>query len=120
MQATIDAQLVVADVDGIPVSWRLGCICDALEQNDEVPDFEVPAAKEWLEIAGKRIFEESDGETTGYLRERDLWKHEGGARKQRWNLWKERLQSMVESQELATETRESANKALEAIQAVAE
>ena len=42
--------------------------------------------------------------------------HESRDRK----FWKERLQSMVESQELATETRESANKAVEAIQAVAE
>ena len=30
-QATIDAQLVAANVDGIPILWGLGCICDALD-----------------------------------------------------------------------------------------
>ena len=118
-QAIIDAQLVVANVDGIPISWGLGCICDALEQRDAVPDFEVPAAKEWHEVAGERIFEESDGETDGYLRVRELWKHEGGGREQRWSFWKGLLHSMAESQELALETREAAKKAVQAMQAVA-
>ena len=117
-QATIDAQLVVADISGVSILWGLGCMCDALERSDAVPDFEVPAAKEWLETAGDRIFEESDGATTGYLRERDLWKQEGTGRKQRWNFWKGRLQSMAESEELALETREAAKKAVEAMNAV--
>lgn len=118
-QATIDAQLVVAHVSGIPVLWGLGCICDALERNTAVPDFEVPATKEWLEIAGDRIFERSDGEMTGYLRERDLWKRTGEGRKERWGFWKERLQSMAESKELFLETREAARKAVAAMKAVA-
>ena len=84
-----------------------------------VPDFEVPAAKEWLEIAGDRIFEASDGDTTGYLWERELWKPQRGRSKQRWCFWKRRLQSMAESEELGLETREAAKKAVEAMNAVA-
>lgn len=119
-QATIDAQLVVAGVSGIYVSWGLGCMCDALERSDAVLDFEVPAAKEWLEIAGDRIFEGSDGEVNEYLRERDLWKQQEAGRKQRWDFWKGRLQSMVDSEKLALETREAAKKAVEAMEAVAQ
>ncbi|CAF9925895.1 MAG: hypothetical protein ALECFALPRED_003246 [Alectoria fallacina] len=118
-QASIDAQLVVAAVSGISISWGLGCICDALERSDAVPDFEVPAAKEWLENTSDRIFEESDREMTGYLRERDLWRQEEGGRKQRWDFWKGRLQSMAESEELGLETRQAAKKAVEAMKAVA-
>ena len=93
------------------------CICDALERADAVPDFEVPATKEWLEVAGDRVFEESDGEMTKCLRERDLWKQEEG-RKQRWSFWKRRLQSMGESEVLTLETRDAANKAVQAMEAV--
>lgn len=118
-QATIEAQLVVADVSGISILWGLGCVCDALERNDAVPDFEVPAVKQWLEIAGDRILEASDGEVTGYLRERDLWKHGEGGGKQRWKFWKGRLQSMAESKELGLDTRQAAVEAVEAMKAVA-
>ncbi|MCJ1375950.1 hypothetical protein MMC20_007188 [Loxospora ochrophaea] len=115
--ATIGAQLVVADINGISLLWGMECICDALERADAVPDFEVPATKEWLEVAGDRVFEESDGEMTKCLRERDLWKQEEG-RKQRWSFWKRRLQSMGESEVLTLETRDAANKAVQAMEAV--
>ena len=119
-EAPIEAQLVVADISGISISYGLGCMCDALERSDAVLDFEVPATKEWLEIAVDRIFEGSDGVRAGYLRERDLWKYtEGEGRKERWNFWKRRLQSMAEIEELTPETREAAKKAIEAMQAVA-
>ena len=120
-QATVEAQLVVADLSGMSISCGLGCICDALERSDAVPDFEVPAAKEWLELASDRIFAESDGPVEGFLRERDLWKHkhlEGQGRKQRWHFWKQRLHLMAESEELTLEIRDAARKAVEAMDAV--
>ena len=119
--ATIEAQLVVANLSGMSISRGLGCICDALERSDAVPDFEVPAAREWLQFAGDRISAESDAEAEGVLRERDLWKYvEGQGRKQRWQFWKQRLNSMAESKELALEIREAAKKAVEAMDAVGE
>ena len=118
-QATIEAQLVVANLNGMSISSGLGCICDALERRDTVPDFEVPAAKEWLQFAGDRIFADSDAKVEGFLRERDLWKNsEGQGRKQRWHFWKQRLNSMAESKELTLEVREAAKKAVEAMDAV--
>lgn len=119
-EATIQAQLVVADISGISISYGLGCICDALERSDAVPDFEVPAAKEWLEIAGDRIYAGSDGDVAEYLRTRDLWNPEGKGPKERWDFWKGRLQSMAESGELKWETREAAKKAVTAMDAVTE
>ena len=118
-EATVSAQLVVADIGGLSTLLGLGCICDALERSDAVPDFEVPAAKEWLEIAGKRIFEASDGGMSEYLRERDLWKPEGEGQKQRWAFWRRRLQSMAESKDLALETREAAREAVGSMENVA-
>ena len=118
-QATIDAKLVVANISGVSISWGLECLCDTLERSDAVLDFEVPAANEWLEIAGDRIFEASDGERIGSLRERELWKPEGEGSKQRWCMWKRRLQSMADNEEHGLETREAAKKAIEAMNAVA-
>ena len=117
-QATIEAQLLIAGISGVCIFWGLDCVCDALERADAVPEFEVPPTKEWLEIAGNRILEESDGEVTGHLEERDLWKQDKGL-KPRWDFWKQRLQSMAESKELTLETKNAAKKAVEAMEAVA-
>ena len=118
-EITIDTQLVVADISGVSLSWGLGCICDALERSDAVSDFEVPATSIWLETAGDKIFKASDDEVTEYLRERDLWKQGGEERKQRWNFWMGRLQSMAESEALSLETREAVKKAVGAMKTVA-
>ena len=117
-QATIEAHLLIAGISGVSTSWGLDCVCDALERADAVPEFEVPATEEWLEIAGDRILEKSDGEMTWCLRERDLWKQNEGL-KPRWNSWKHRLQLMAESKEITLETRNAAKKAVEAMEAVA-
>ena len=118
-QAIIEAQLSVADLSGMSVSHGLGCICDALERSDAVPDFEVPAVKEWIVLAGDRIWAASDADVEGFLRERDLWKHsEGQGRKPRWHFWKQRLNSMAEDKGLNLDTREAARKAVEAMDAI--
>ena len=117
-QAKTEAQFVVADVGGIPISWGLRCICDAFERRDAVLDFEMPAAKEWLQMAGDLIFQNSDCDVSGDLSERDLWKQEGEERKQRWNFWKGRLHSMAESEELTLRIKEAARKALEAMESI--
>ena len=117
-QAKIEAQLVVAGIGGIPISWGLRCICDAFERRDAVLDFEVPAAKEWLEMAGDLIFENSDRDVIEELSERDLWKQEGEKRKQRWNFWKRRLHLIAESEEITVRIKEAAKKALEAMESI--
>ena len=118
-EANIGAQLVVANISGFPVLYGLGRICDSLEKQFPKLDFEVPFVKEWFEIAGDRLFAESDGEVAGLLRERDLWKHQvGGERKQRWFFWKWQLQSMAESKYLTLKIRGFAIRAVEAMDAV--
>ena len=117
-QAKIEAQLVVAGIGGLPISWGLRCICDAFEGREAVLDFEVPAAEEWLVLAGDLIFKNSDCDVSEELSERDLWKQEGEERKQRWNFWKRRLHLMAESEELAVRIKEAAKKALEAMESI--
>ena len=119
LEAKIGAQLVVANISGFPVLYGLGRICDSLEKRFARLDFEVPFVKEWFEIAGDRIFAESDGEVAGLLRERDLWKHQvGGGRKQRWCFWKSRLHSMAASEHVPLKIRGFAIRAFEAMDAV--
>lgn len=120
-EAMIEAQLTVADLSGWSVSSGLSCMCDALERSDAVPDFEVPAVKEWIELAGSRIWAASDADVERVMRERDLWKHsEGQGRKARWHFWKQRLNSMAEDKELDLDTRDAAKKAVEAMDAIAQ
>ena len=110
MEATIEAQLVIAGVSGFRISCGLEFVCDALERMDAVPDFELPAVKEWLGIAGDRIYEGLKREMTGCLRERDvkIKSHEV-----RWNFWRSRLHSLALSETLDKETIEAAKKAIE-------
>jgi len=115
-QATLEAQLAMADIAGVSIQWGLGTICDALELQDAVLDFEVPAASEWFQIAGKRILEHAGGEVIGYLRERDLWKQADG-RKPRWTMWRERLGWIAEDEELDEKVIAAADMAYDAIDA---
>lgn len=117
-QANLEAELVMAGIAGVSLQWGLGTICDALERQDAVLDFEVPAANEWFQIAGKRILEHAGGEVIGYLRERDLWK-QAEARKPRWMMWRERLGWIAEDEELGEKVTAAADMAYDAIDAAA-
>lgn len=118
-QAAIEARLSKAHIHGISVKYGLSTICDALERKDAVLDFEVPAAKEWFVIAPEPILEASKGEATGHSSERDLWSRDKSSG-ERWQCWRQRLWSMLSSEDLDLETKEAAWTAYEAIQSVAD
>ena len=109
-EASIEAQLCIANISGVSLEWGLGTICDALEDKDAVLDFEIPAAKEWFQAAGKQIFEQANDGIDGYLRERNLW-HKGETEKGRWVFWKQRLRSLAENKDQSEEVRTAAKMA---------
>ncbi|MCJ1302281.1 hypothetical protein MMC08_005084 [Hypocenomyce scalaris] len=116
-RAAIEAQLVVAHVGNIPLGWGYECICNALEKSDAALDVEVPAAAEWLRIAGKYIYGKvADEENWALKTERDLWK--GGERmsEERWRSWKERLSWVARGEQLGQGTRDAANVAIKAME----
>ncbi|KXG53205.1 Protein of unknown function DUF3632 [Penicillium griseofulvum] len=81
--------------DGLlPLSWGYECISEALECQDAVWDFEVPAAAVWIEIARERLKEGAKkGEKSWALeREGRLWT--GPMSMDRWNFWLQRLEEI--------------------------
>ncbi|KAI0885809.1 uncharacterized protein GGS22DRAFT_162058 [Annulohypoxylon maeteangense] len=56
-KAKIEAQLVAEGLAGIPIDWGYETVTDALERKDALLDVEIPAAAEWLSIAGARFWE---------------------------------------------------------------
>ena len=117
--AAIEAQLVVAQLGAIPLSWGYECICDALEKSDATLDMEVAAAAEWLRVAGKRIYGEIGERETNYAlaSSRDLWKGGEKMSEERWKFWKERLRSVAKKGELGQGTRDAAKEAIETMEA---
>ncbi|KAJ5501716.1 hypothetical protein N7453_006533 [Penicillium expansum] len=82
--------------DGLlPLSWGYECISEALECQDAVWDFEVPAAAVWIKIAGERLREGAKkGEKSWALeREGRLWTA-GPMSIDRWNFWLKRLEEI--------------------------
>ena len=82
--------------DGIlPLSWGYECISEALECQDAVWDFEVPAAAVWIKIAGERLREGArKGDKIWALeREGRLWLP-GPMSMDRWGFWLERLEEI--------------------------
>ncbi|KAI6081422.1 hypothetical protein F4821DRAFT_249327 [Hypoxylon rubiginosum] len=111
-KAEIEARLAVARLASIPIDWGYETVADALESRNAMLDFQVPAAAEWLEIAGSRFMEgATKGEGSWALdRPRDLW--EGGKimTVQRYSFWRDRLE---EVQTQSKVTLQAAKKALE-------
>lgn len=99
--AFVEASCAMADVgpdaeDGLlPLSWGYECISEALECQDAVWDFEVPAAAVWIKVAGERLKEGArKGETSWALeREGTLW-NAGPMSMERWDFWMNRLEEL--------------------------
>jgi hypothetical protein len=53
-RAEIEARFVM--VDYLPLDWGYEVIADALERKDAVLDFEIPAAGQYMEIVGHRLY----------------------------------------------------------------
>ncbi|KAJ5530067.1 hypothetical protein N7527_003460 [Penicillium freii] len=82
--------------DGLlPLSWGYECISEALECQDALWDFEVPAAAMWIKVAGERLREGAKkGEKSWALeREGRLWTA-GPMSMDRWKFWLQRLEEI--------------------------
>jgi hypothetical protein len=55
--AHVEARFTLAGLAGFPIGWGYEVVVDALEGEDVLLDFEVPAAAEWLQICGHRLWE---------------------------------------------------------------
>lgn len=117
-KAGIEARLAVADVGGIPLDWGYDCLADALESHSAVLDFEIPAAAEWIAIAGKRLRAGAvDGEESWALeRRRDCGKECKSMNLERWSFWEKRLKELLQQVEA---TQDAANSAVHDMKALA-
>ncbi|KAL8756163.1 MAG: hypothetical protein Q9184_004584 [Pyrenodesmia sp. 2 TL-2023] len=101
-RAHIEARLAVADIGSIPLDWGYDAVADALETDRAavVPDFEVPAAREWIEIAGEKLYQGArEGRKSWALsRKRDVeWEENGGMMDlMRWKFWEGRMREWQE------------------------
>ncbi|KAJ5194500.1 uncharacterized protein N7498_007938 [Penicillium cinerascens] len=92
--------------DGLlPLSWGYEWILEALEFQDAVWDFEVPAAAVWIKVAGERFREGAKkGEKSWELeREGRLWT-EGPMSMDRWNFWLKRFEEIEKIGEVISTT----------------
>ncbi|KAI1487551.1 hypothetical protein F5X96DRAFT_140808 [Biscogniauxia mediterranea] len=120
-KAAVEARLAAAGLAGIPIDWGYETVADALESSSSaaVLDFEVPAAAEWLRIAGARFREgAARGEASWALaRKRDLWAEgEGGGgevmTEQRYEFWRGRLEELRSQAEVTLRAAEAALRAM--------
>ncbi|KAI2621157.1 hypothetical protein GGR54DRAFT_600408 [Hypoxylon sp. NC1633] len=111
-KAEIEARLAVARLASIPIDWGYETVADALESSDALLDFQVPAAAEWLVIAGARFREgATKGEESWALaRQRDLWEGGKAMSVQRYSYWCNRLEEAKTQSEV---TLQAAQRALE-------
>ncbi|KAI4203509.1 MAG: hypothetical protein LQ350_001847 [Teloschistes chrysophthalmus] len=74
-RANIEARLAVANIGEIPVEdWGYEEIADALERHNAVLDFEIPAARQWIEVAGPALHTGvKEGRESWALNARGIW-----------------------------------------------
>lgn len=109
----------MADVGSIPLYWGYDCIADALERKDVVLDFEVPAAAEWISVAGKKLWKGAvEGRESWALeRKRDFGKEDGRMSRERWTFWRERLGEVGEQDAGVRDVANAAGREMEALMA---
>ncbi|KAL8963654.1 MAG: hypothetical protein Q9193_000098, partial [Seirophora villosa] len=97
-KARVEACLMKAKIGRLPLDWGYECIADALERQGAVVDFEIPAAAEWLKVAGDQLYA---GARTGCTsqaleRRRDFGQENPVMTVERWLFWKQRLEELEE------------------------
>lgn len=105
------------------VTFGLWSLREALEENHEDTsklDGGLPAAAQWVFHAGELIYdceEEIAPHPQGGdpYKGGDLWTGKHGFCKERWELWKQRFDSLAESTDLQTETKQVAREAVVAM-----
>lgn len=108
-RAEVEARLVMAGLAGIPIDWGYEVVVGALESDEALLDFEIPAAAEWFAVCGQRFRRGAeDGEKSYALTD-------GVMSLKQWSLWVERLKEL---QAQSGVIQRAATKALEAIDKV--
>lgn len=121
--AAIEAILVASGVRAVPLDWGYETICNALEDSGSLLEMEVPAAKQWLIVAGKQIYGNGSGgggiERLGCILRnyRDLWEGQEGMSRERWEFRKRRLEC-IQGQKVDEATKETVREAAAAMQAI--
>lgn len=118
-KARVEARLTVADVGGIPLDWGYDCIADAVERRNAVLDFEIPAAAEWIAIAGNPLYAgAADGRESWALeRRRDFQKENAKMSTERWSFWMQRMKELCEQHESVVDASQAAGRDMEALMA---
>lgn len=118
-KARVEARLTVANIGGIPLDWGYDCIADALERRNAVLDFEMPAAAEWIAVAGNRLYAGAvDGRESWALeRRRDFQKEDAKMSTERWSLWMKRMGELCEKSTIEVDAARAAGRYMEALMA---
>ncbi|KAI4093628.1 MAG: hypothetical protein LQ339_007637 [Xanthoria mediterranea] len=110
-KANLEARLAVAGISNIPFDWGYECIADALERQDAVVDLEVPAAAEWIAVAGDRLYA---GVRTGCKSwalesRRDFGREAPVMTLERWLFWEQRMEELDKQLQAEGEATQSAH-----------
>lgn len=113
----MEARLVIAGVGGIPLDWGYECIADALEHQDAVVDFEVPAAAEWIAVAGDQLYA---GVRTGCKSwalesRRDFGREAAVMTLERWLFWEQRMEELEKQLQVEVGATKSAHQVMKTI-----
>ncbi|KAL8735861.1 MAG: hypothetical protein Q9181_002639 [Wetmoreana brouardii] len=109
-KANIEARLAVANIGSIPLDWGYDAIADALELDNAVLDFEIPAAREWIEVAGKELYQgaKEGRESWALSRPRSIGRADRRMSLIRWEFWEGRMRECQECSEVAMNAGEGA------------
>ena len=102
-RAAVEARLVMAS-DSLPIDWGYETVTHALERVDCVVELELPAAAQWLITAGRRFYEGAKKEEESYALENKggLWTGGRVMTLARWLLWRQRLEELTGSSQIAS------------------
>ena len=105
-RANIEARLAVANIGSIPLDWGYDAIADALELDTAVLDFEIPAARKWIEVAGKELYQgaKEGRESWALGRKRDMGREDKRMSLTRWEFWEGRMRECQEGGEVIRDT----------------
>ena len=97
-RAHIEARLSVVNVDILPLDWGYEVIADALELDDAVLDFEIPAVREWIAIAGQDLYDgaKEGRESWALCKKRDMGMEDKKMSLSRLEFWERRMRDYQE------------------------
>ena len=101
----IKAHMTVADEGGFQIDEPYDTLAEAMESDDVEMDFEISAAREWIRIAGKQLYEgaEHKRKSWGLRKDRGLWKGGQSMSLERWYFWENRMGELADVGKVAAE-----------------